>query len=46
MYLHNGNRKLTKNQIKSTIRFIRFIIYIINKKLMDFEKNKFKINYE
>ena len=46
MYLHNANRKLTKKQIKATIRFIRFIIYIINKNLMDLEKNKFKINYE
>ena len=39
----NANRKLTKKQIKATIRFI---IYIINKKLMDLEKNKGKINYE
>ena len=39
----NANRKLTKKQIKATIRFIRFII---NKKLMDLEKNKGKINYE
>ena len=39
----NANRKLTKKYIKATIRFI---IYIINKNLMDLEKNKGKINYE